>query len=272
MQGAGDEEVLLLEPQLLAEDLRVARVEDFRDRLRSVLVQDRLLVVALVEVAQVEVRAGARAPEAQRVHRVAAVPGDRRVVRHAHHLLAAGPADAQVAAVVGVLFDMAAEPDGNAVFRTRDLPGVPEAEPLVRLLHLPPALDLLVEHPELVADAIAVPGDVQGSHRVEVAGRQPPEAAVAEARVDLLLEEVGELEIEHLHRVARDVVHAEVDQVVRQGPSHQELGGQVVHALRVLLVVALLRADPALDQAVADRERKGHVPVERRRRVLVLGE
>src|SRR5204863_4729777 len=149
-----------------------------------------------------EVRACARAPEPQRVHGVAAIPGDGSVVRHAHHLLATGPADAQAAVVIGVVLDMAAKPDWNAVFRARDLPGVAEAEPLVRLLHLPPALDLLVEHPELVADAVAVPGDVQGGHRVEVAGRQPSEATVAEARVDLLLEQISELEIEHLHRVA----------------------------------------------------------------------
>ena len=66
------EEVLLLEPQLLAHHGEVVRVEDLRDVLGEVLVLDRREVVAGVEVGEVELLRGARAPEAQRVHRVVA--------------------------------------------------------------------------------------------------------------------------------------------------------------------------------------------------------
>jgi hypothetical protein len=99
-------------------------VEDLGDGLRPVLVQHCLLVVALVEVAEVEVGAGPRAPEAQRVHRVAAVARDGGVVRHPHHPLAADPARAQMPAVVAVLLHVPAETHRNAVLRRGDLPGV----------------------------------------------------------------------------------------------------------------------------------------------------
>src|SRR5207237_5801000 len=64
----------------------------------------------------------------------------------------------------------------------------------------------------------------------------------------------------------------EVEQVGEQSPPHEELGGEVIDALGVAPVVALLRRDPALDEPVADGEREGEEAVARRGRVLVLGE
>ena len=63
----------------------------------------------------------------------------------------------------------------------RDLPRVAEAQPLVGLLDLPAVDDLLLEDAELVADAVAERGHLQRRQRVEEAGREAPEAAVAEA-------------------------------------------------------------------------------------------
>ena len=96
--------------------------------------------------------------------------------------------------------------------------------------------------------------------RVEEAGRQPAEAAVAEAGVPLGLAQV-------LQAVARAraapvgalVEQAQVDQAVAQRAAHQELQRQVVDALGVLLVVGVLRADPALDQPVAHGQGQGDV-------------
>jgi hypothetical protein len=46
-------------------------------------------------------------------------------------------------------------------------------------------------------------------------------------------------------------LHLHVDDVAGQEPAHQELEGEVVDALDVVAVVALLGEDPALDNAVA---------------------
>ena len=170
------------------------------------------------------------------------------------------------------LFHAAAETDWYPVLGPRHLPRIAEAEPLVRLLHLPAVLQLLIEHPELVADAVAVSGHVERGHRVEKARREPAEAAVAEPGVDLLLHQVGDLEPHHAHRLAPDLVQAEVEQVVGERPAHEEFRREVVDALRVAPVVALLRGDPALDEAVAHGQRQRHETVARGRGVLVLRE
>jgi hypothetical protein len=54
LQRARDEEILLLEPQLLAARLVVVRVEDFAQVLRDDLLIDGAVVVAAVEDREVE--------------------------------------------------------------------------------------------------------------------------------------------------------------------------------------------------------------------------
>jgi hypothetical protein len=63
----------------------------------------------------------------------------------------------------------------------------------------------LVEDPKFVADAVADRGDLQRRERIEVAGREPPEAAVAEARLFFLVEQFLEIETELLHSLPRCV-------------------------------------------------------------------
>jgi len=62
-----------------------------------------------------------------------------------------------------------------------DLPRVAEPEPAVGPLRLPAADDLLVEDAELVPDSVADGGIVERRQRVHEAGREAPQAAVAEA-------------------------------------------------------------------------------------------
>jgi hypothetical protein len=66
----------------------------------------------------------------------------------------------------------------------------------VSVLHLPAVDDDLVEDAELVADAVADGRDLQRGQRVHVAGGQPAEAAVAETRLLLVLEQLVEIEVE----------------------------------------------------------------------------
>ena len=77
---AGDEEVLLLEPQRLALLALVVGVEDLGDVLGVDLLLDGAPEVPFVEELQVEVARGARRPEAQRVRGVGPVADDERVV------------------------------------------------------------------------------------------------------------------------------------------------------------------------------------------------
>ena len=80
LQRAGDEEILLLEPELLALQRTVVRVEHLADRLGGDLLRDRAVVVADVERPEAERIDRLGAPQAQQVRRVDAIPEDRRVM------------------------------------------------------------------------------------------------------------------------------------------------------------------------------------------------
>ena len=96
-------------------------------------------------------------------------------------------------------------------------------------------------------------------HRVDEAGRQPAEAAVAEAGVGLLLEQAEPVEALLSRDGSLDErVEQQVGDVVGQRPADQELHRQVVDALGVLALVCLLRAAPSAGRGY--RGRSGRPP------------
>ena len=113
-------------------------------------------------------------------------PGDHVVVRHGLDVPGGDPAGARHAVVV-VRLGGAAEGDRLGGLRVRELPGRAEREPGVGLLDLLAVHERLPEHAVLVADPVADARHAQGGERVDETRGQAPEAAVAEARLDLLL-------------------------------------------------------------------------------------
>ena len=110
-----------------------------------------------------------------------------------------------------------------------------------------PSSIVLPEHPVLVAEAVADGGKLQRRHRVEEAGREPPEAAVAEPGVGLQLEEADPVE-PFPATTPGDRVEQQVHDVVGERAADQELHRQVVDALGVLALVRLLGADHRCDR------------------------
>ena len=155
--------------------------------------------------------------------------------------------------LVDRLLDPAVEPDAEPGAGPRDLPRVAVPEPAVGHLDLGAVHDPLVEDPVVVAQAVAVRGVAERGERVEEARGEPPQAAVAEAGVPLRLAQVLERVAELLERLLALGGEVEVDQAVAERAADQVLEREVVDALGVLLVVPVLRADPALDHPVADR-------------------
>ena len=167
-------------------------------------------------------------------------------------------------ALIDVVFDRAAELDLHGPFGPHQLPGIAEAQPFVGLLDLPAVDDLLVEDAEFVADAVADGRHFESRQGIDEAGRQAPEAAVAESGLLLLLQQFVEVESQFGHAFLDLVEDAEIDEIVAQMRPHQEFGGQIGHRARGLLGVRRRRADPAMQHAVANREGQRHV-------VVVLG-
>ena len=227
LQRAAHEEVLLLEAQLLAARLLVVGIQNLGEVLAGHLLVDRAVVVAAIERAEVEGLRRLGLPQAQRVRRVDVITEDRRVVGNAIDDAARHPARALATELVVPDLGVAAELHLAAPLGPRDLPGIAVAQPLVGLLHLPAVDDLLLEDAELVADAVAQRRHLERRQRIDEAGREAAEAAVAQARLVLLGQQLLEIQPELGHRGARGVVDAEIDEVVAEVRAHQELGRQI---------------------------------------------
>ena len=136
--------------------------------------------------------------------------------------------DAQPAVRVGGVLGAAAEADRVLDLVAADLPRVAVAQPAIGALDLPAVADVLIEDAELVAQAVADRRDVERRERVHVAGGEPAEAAVAEARLLLVLEQLVERDARASPSAARAaVVEAEREQVRAELRADQELGRQV---------------------------------------------
>ncbi len=251
--GAGDEEVLLQQAQLAPAVDRVARVEDLGDGLGVDLVLDGRDVVAGVEDADVEFVGRLRREEAQHVHRLAAVADDGHVVRHADDRLGVDPFR-RVDTVHGGVGDGAEDRDGQRLVAALQEPGRAAVEPVVGLLVLEAVDEGLAEEAELVVDAVAETGIVERGQGVEEAGRQTPETAVAEGRVGLEGLELLEVDAQLRHDRLGVRIEAQVREVVPEGAAHQELHGEVVEPLGILLAIAAL----ALPHGVEGRPAHGH--------------
>ena len=252
-ERAGDEEVLLEEAQTLTAHGGVVGIQHARERLRRERIGQRLGELAAAEALEVEVVRSRRRPQAQRIDRLAAVSDHGPVVGNADQ---AGREPRNQLQAPLAHRERAAEVHHHLLARTRDLPGILPAQPVVRLLVLPAVPDRLPEDAVLVAQPVAHGRDLQRRQRVEETGGQATEPAVAEAGVRFLLEQLDPIDL----LLLRDADHVrgdpEVGDVVRERATEQELHREVVHALGVLARVGLLRVDPALREQIPHRARE----------------
>ena len=188
----------LLEAELLAGRARVVRVEHLGQVLAADLRVDRTPVLADLERIEIELLVGDRAPQPQEVRGPRRVAGDRHVVRDALDDALGHPAGAQPSELVPEVLGVAAEPDHVLDLVASDLPRVAVAQPAIGALDLPSIADVLIEDPELVAQAVTDRGEVERGERVHVAGGEAAEATVAEARLLLVLDQLVEREPELL--------------------------------------------------------------------------
>ena len=251
LQGAGDEEILLPQAQRLALELLVVGIENLGDVLGLDLLRHRAEVVAHVEVGEIEALRRLGAPQPQGVDRVHPVAGNRRVVGDAPDHHARRPLHPVAAGLVVPPPGAAAEADLHRQVRLLELPGVAGLQPAVAHLPLPAVVDGLVEHAELVADAVTDGRDFQGGERVQVAGGQPTETAVAEPRFLLMVDDLLQVEPCFLGRAGELVPQAEAEQVVLQLRPHEEFGREVADDAALALPQGGHRVDEQPLHAVA---------------------
>ena len=134
----------------------------------------------------------------------------------------------------------------------RELPRRAVGQPRVGLLDLRAVDEGLPEDAVLVADAVADGRDPHGRQRVDEAGGQPAEAAVAQARLDLGVAQGVQVDPETRHRLLGGLGQAGGQQGVVQLPAEQVLRRQVGHHLGLGLHLRAQRLQPAGHQLLAD--------------------
>ena len=149
------------------------------------------------------------------------------------------------------------------------------AQPAARDLALAAVLvDRLGEDAVVVTDAVAHGWELQGRERVEVAGRQPAETAVAEARVGLLFRDAVEIVAQLRERGAGfgHQVAIEAREAVDERAAEQKLDREVADALAGGLRDATLGREPARRKLLTHRHRERVVDVTLGRRFRVAPE
>ena len=195
-----DHQVLLVHPQTAACLVGIVRVEEEGQVLvdGSLVEGNAVMDDALVDGVQIEQVQGVGAP---------LVAGDRQLVQPGGVLLAR-----QFHRVGGV-----------GLFR----PAV-GSQPRVGLFVLHAILKGLMEQTKMVPQTYAVAGQVQRCQRVEEAGSQTPQAAVAQRRLRLYLFNVGKALSGSSQRRPGFVVQPQIDEVVGQQLANKEFGADIV--------------------------------------------
>src|ERR1035441_5037284 len=112
-------------------------------------------------------------------------------------------------------------------------------EPVVGLFGLPAVADALPENAVVVTQAIAHAGNAEGRHRIEKTRRQPAQAAVAEAGVWLLLDDLEWIKLVMFGELLRVRVKPKIADIVGQSAAEQKFHREVVNALGVTLPARL---------------------------------
>ena len=176
------------------------------------------------------------------------------------HRLGRHPAGPPPSLVVVRRLGVTVEPDDLEVIGSGELPRVAVEGPVVGLLDLIAILEGLLEDPELVPDAVAHRGHVQGGQGVEQAGGQPAQAPVPQPRLDVEGSPGPRPRSRMRPRPGGPGVRVGVERILAQLAPQHVLRREVVDELRVGHVVRPGRPDPALGEAVADGH--GQCPVD----------
>ena len=209
LEGGAGEDILLLDPQLLALLGGVVGIEDPGDILGLVLFQQGLFIVLSVEGVEVQLLLGLALPQAQGADIVVAVADDGHIVGHGDDgLVGEGDLDGVLVAAVA--------------------PGIAVAGPVVGGLLLGAVLaEALLEEAEAVPQAVAGQGNALGDGAVQEAGGQTAQAAVAQGGVlDVL--QLGQIHALFGEGLADGLENAHIEEVGVDQTAHEVLGGEVV--------------------------------------------
>ena len=259
LQGSRHEEVLLLETQGLAFTVVILRIQHHRDGLSHRVLLERLEVFARGEQLHVQCDRALGLPQTQAGDVVGVIARDRHVVRNSQNRGIVVVLDDQLALIVEIGVDRAADLDLARVVHRGDVPNVAGSEPGVRQLDLLAVFNLLLENTVFIADGVAGAAHTDGGHTVHVAGCQTAQTAVAQTGIGFFLKDIGHFIAHILKCLGQFRQDAQVVGVVAQAAAHKKFHAQIVHLSLSVFFNLVLGFDHMLGERVAHDERAGLV-------------
>ena len=209
LERRGGQDVLLLDAQTLAFPGGVVGIQHTGDVLSLVLLRQSPQVILVVEGGEVQLLFGLALPQPQGIDVVGAVADDGHIVGNGQH-------------------GMIRELDLHGVIIPAVGPGIAVLGPVIGIFLLAALLiEALLKQAELIPQAVAGQGDVAGSGRIQEAGSQAAQTAVAQRRV-LDLFQAAQIHALGGEKLLHLVQNAQVIQIGIHKPADQVLSGEII--------------------------------------------
>ena len=136
------------------------------------------------------------------------------------------------------------------ILRTLYLKWIAVFEPVIRLLDLITILDCLLEHTVTITDTAAICRVVQCSKGIQETCSQTTKSTITKCCIRLLILDHIQVKAKLCQCFLHLLIACEVDHIITKCTAHKELHRQVVNSLCILLLVCLLRSDPAINDMI----------------------
>jgi hypothetical protein len=161
-----------------------------------------------------------------------------------------------------IAFGAAAELDALGIFRPLQIPHVAAAQPVIRLFDLITVFDALAEHAVFIADAVADDRQAERGATVHEAGRQPAQAAVAQARVIFAFGQFFQGQTHLIEGFVNGFIDPQIEHGITQRSAHEKFHGQVVSPAHATVgLVGIAGVLPTFPQPVAQSECQSFIHV-----------
>ena len=230
LEGGAGEEIMLLEPQLLALVMVVLGIEHLADHRCQFLLLHGLGIIAVAEGGKIQRFGRPGAPHAQGVHGIAVIASHGHIIGHGFHGVVI-MMDEGHPAVLFLGFNPAAEMHLALILHGRHFPDVAVFQPVVRHLHLLAADNPLAEQAVLIADGAAHGRQGKRGQAVHKASGQTAQPAVAQAGFGLLAHDVPPVQPQLIQGFFVNRHAAQVQHIAVQAAAGQKFHGQVIEPL-----------------------------------------
>ena len=209
------------------------------------------MVITFVEGIQGEVLNSLCIPDGQRVYNIVVVSYDWHIVRNCVYRLVIFLYEVYASgSLIILLCYVSAKFYFFCVFRAFQLEWIAVFQPVVRYFYLITVADLLFEHTVFITDTAAVCRISQCSQGIQEACCQTAKTAVSKRRISLLVLQKVQVQSHLIKSFLYLFVCSQVNQVISQRTSHQELHGHIVNCLRILLFICILCFQPVINDNI----------------------